>query len=181
MLSDYGKTRDYLILSIISNATSRLEVLMPQKNSWLRRPLASPVTMSIISAEAIDEESNDCFLTVSGFLQPATLYTGNLDEGEITLLKQQPQDFDVTGYQVSQHFVRSRDGTRVSYFQIAANNLRLDGSTPTLLYGYGGFSESLLPDYLGTRHRPGWSAEVCISWPISVGAVSMVQPGTKRR
>ncbi|HBA8043972.1 TPA: S9 family peptidase, partial [Escherichia coli] len=82
-------------------------------------------------------------------------YTGNLDEGEITLLKQQPQDFDVTGYQVSQHFVRSRDGTRVSYFQIAANNLRLDGSTPTLLYGYGGFSESLLPDYLGDE-APAW-------------------------
>ncbi|MCU7297290.1 prolyl oligopeptidase family serine peptidase [Escherichia albertii] len=155
VLSDYSKTRDYLILSIMNNATSRLEVLMPQKSGWLRRPLASPVTMSIISAEAIDEESNDYFLTISGFLQPASLYTGNLDDGEITLLKQAPQDFDVTGYQVSQHFVRSRDGTRVSYFQIAANNLRLDGSTPTLLYGYGGFSESLLPEYLGNE-APTW-------------------------
>ena len=70
VLSDYSKTRDYLILSIMNNATSRLEVLIPQKSGWLRRPLASPVTMSTISAEAIDEESNDYFLTISGFLQP---------------------------------------------------------------------------------------------------------------
>lgn len=147
-LSNYSKTRDYLILSILNNVVNRLEVLIPQDGYWQRRPLDRPADMSIISVDSIDEESNAYFLTVSGFLQPTSLYAGNLDSGEVTLLKQESQNFDVSGYQVSQHFVRSRDGTRVPYFQIASNELRLDGGTPTQLYGYGGFSVSLLPDYL---------------------------------
>ena len=80
---------------------------------------------------------------------------GNLDGGEATLLKQAPQDFDASGYQVSQHFARSKDGTRVPYFQIAAKDLKPDGSTPTLLYGYGGFEVPLLPGYLGGK-APAW-------------------------
>lgn len=158
VLSGYSKTRDYLILSIMNNVANRLEVLMPQKGCWQHRPLGSPGSpgsMCTMSAVGIDEESNDYFLTTSGFLQPTSLYIGNLDGGEATLLKQEPQNFDVTAYQVSQHFVRSRDGTRVPYFQIAANDLKLDGSTPTQLYGYGGFAESLLPAYLGDE-VPTW-------------------------
>ncbi|UAL58216.1 prolyl oligopeptidase family serine peptidase [Edwardsiella tarda] len=155
VLSGYSKTRDYLILSIMDNVINRLEVLIPQKGCWQHHPLSSPGSICTISADGIDEESNDYFLTTSGFLQPTSLYIGNLDGGEATLLKQEPQNFDVTAYQVSQHFARSRDGTRVPYFQIAANDLKLNGSTPTQLYGYGGFAESLLPGYLNDE-APAW-------------------------
>jgi prolyl oligopeptidase len=48
---------------------------------------------------------------------------------------------------VEQHFATSKDGTKVPYFQIARAELALDGSHPTLLYGYGGFEISLTPDY----------------------------------
>ena len=34
--------------------------------------------------------------------------------------------------------MRSRDGTRVPMFIVARNGIQLDGSNPTLLYGYGG-------------------------------------------
>ncbi len=37
-----------------------------------------------------------------------------------------------------------------SYFMIAKKGLLLDGSTPTLLYGYGGFEISLGPRYATT-------------------------------
>lgn len=154
-LSGYSGTRDHLILSIMDNVVNRLEVLTPQGGSWQRRPLGNPGAISTLSAGGIDEESNAYFLTVSGFLQPTSLYMGNLDGGEATLLKQAPQDFDASGYQVSQHFARSKDGTRVPYFQIAAKDLKPDGSTPTLLYGYGGFEVPLLPGYLGGK-APAW-------------------------
>jgi prolyl oligopeptidase len=41
----------------------------------------------------------------------------------------------------------SKDGTRVPYFQIGPATLPMDGSTPTLLYGYGGFEIPLVPGY----------------------------------
>lgn len=154
-LSSYSDTRDHLILSIMDNVVNRLEVLTPQGDNWQRRPLENPSTISTISASSIDEESNDYFLTIESFLQPTSLYLGNLDGGEAELLKQGPQDFDASGYQVSQHFTRSKDGTRVPYFQISARDLKLDGSNPTLLYGYGGFKVSLLPGYMGSN-APTW-------------------------
>ena len=97
---------------------------------------------------------------------------GNLDGGEATLLKQAPQDFDASGYRVSQHFARSKDGTRVPYFQIAAKDLKPDGSTPTLLYGYGGFEVPLLPGYLGGKAPARWSAAGCTWWPTSAAAAN---------
>ncbi|UTN98779.1 MULTISPECIES: prolyl oligopeptidase family serine peptidase [Serratia] len=154
-LSGYSGTRDHLILSIMDNVVNRLEVLTPQGKNWQRRPLGNPGAISTISAGGIDDETNDYFLTIGGFLQPTSLYLGNLDGGEAELLKQGPQDFDAGGYQVSQHFVASRDGTRVPYFQISAKGIKLDGSNPTLLYGYGGFEVSLLPGYMGSK-APAW-------------------------
>ncbi|CAI0777996.1 prolyl oligopeptidase family serine peptidase [Serratia ficaria] len=154
-LSGYSGTRGSLILSIMDNVVNRLEVLTPHGDGWQRRPLGNPGAISTISAGGIDEETNDYFLTIGGFLQPTSLYMGNLDGGEAELLKQGPQDFDAGGYQVSQHFARSKDGTRVPYFQIAAKALRLDGSNPTLLYGYGGFEVPLLPGYMGSK-APTW-------------------------
>jgi prolyl oligopeptidase len=49
--------------------------------------------------------------------------------------------------------VRSQDGTRVPYFQIAPKDLVLDGKRPTLQYGYGGFELSLQPEYSGSLGR----------------------------
>ncbi len=54
---------------------------------------------------------------------------------------------------MSQHFVASKDGTRVPYFEIAPKDLKLDGSHRTLLYGYGGFEVSLQPSYSGSVGR----------------------------
>ncbi len=154
-LSGYASTRDHLILSIMDNVVNRLEVLTPQGKQWRSRPLGQPGAINTISAGGIDDETNEYFLTVSGFLQPTSLYMGDLDSGDEVLLKQGPQDFDAAGYQVSQHFAQSKDGTRVPYFQIAAKALSLDGKNPTLLYGYGGFEVPLLPGYLGAK-APAW-------------------------
>ena len=44
-------------------------------------------------------------------------------------------------------FATSKDGTRVPFFLTAKKDLARDGSNPTMLYGYGGFSVSMLPTY----------------------------------
>lgn len=146
-LSGYSSTRDHLILSVMDNVASQLEVMTPQGNSWQRRPLGKPAALSTIAAEGIDEESNDYFLTMDSFLLPTSLYIGSLDGGEAELLKQEPHGFDADKYQVSQHFACSKDGTRIPYFQISAKDLKLDGRNPTQMYGYGGFEYPLLPHY----------------------------------
>ena len=48
-------------------------------------------------------------------------------------------------YETKALFATSKDGTRVPLFLTWRKGLALDGSNPTMLYGYGGFSISTLP------------------------------------
>src|SRR6185437_13193251 len=55
--------------------------------------------------------------------------------------------FDPADYETTQVFCTSRDGTKVPMFLTHKKGLKLDGSNPTLLYGYGGFNISLTPTF----------------------------------
>ncbi|MEN8121860.1 MAG: prolyl oligopeptidase family serine peptidase, partial [Bacteroidota bacterium] len=60
-------------------------------------------------------------------------------------------DFDTDQYETKQVFVKSKDGTKVPMFLVHKKGLKLDGTNPTLLYGYGGFNISLTPSFSVTR------------------------------
>ena len=61
-----------------------------------------------------------------------------------------PSRFDASRLLVDQHEAVSKDGTKVPYFVVRPKDLKLDGTAPTLLYGYGGFQISMTPAYSGT-------------------------------
>jgi len=153
-LSGYSWTRHHLILDVLDDVVSRLDVLTPQSGNWKREKLGGAPALSTIEAGAVDADANDAyFLTVSGYLAPTTLYYGTLGDGDAEPIKQAPAFFDAAKHQVHQYFATSKDGTRVPYFVIAPKGMQNDGSNPTLLYGYGGFEVSLQPSYSGSVGR----------------------------
>ncbi len=155
-LSSYRWTRHHLIVGILDDVKTRLEVLTPAAGDWKREPLAGAPAMSTVQIVETDPDSTDEYwLGVEGFLTPATLQRGVLGEGAAQSIKQGPAFFDASPYEVTQHFVTSKDGTRVPYFQVSRRGLKLDGSNPTLLTGYGGFEISELPSYDGVL-GPAW-------------------------
>src|SRR5262249_2467772 len=60
-------------------------------------------------------------------------------------IKDLPPRFDASSDDVDQYEATSSDGTSIPYFVIRPKTMKLDGSNPTLLYGYGGFQVSMLP------------------------------------
>lgn len=154
-LASYSWTRHHLILDQLDDVKSRLEVLTPQPTGdWKREPMAGAPALSTVSVVDTDpDHSDEYWLGVTGFLTPSSLQYGVLGSSPAETLKHEPAFFDASRFQVSQHFVASKDGTRVPYFEIAPKDLKLDDSNRTLLYGYGGFEVSLLPHYSGSIGR----------------------------
>ena len=158
-LSNFSWTRHHLILDVLDDVKSKLEVLTPTESSataggWRREAMPGAPAMSTVAVVDTDpDHSDEYWLTVTGFLTPPTLERGVLGEGRAETIKHQPAFFDASKFSVSQHFVTSKDGTRVPYFEIAPKDLKLDGGNRTLLYGYGGFEVSLQPHYSGSIGR----------------------------
>jgi prolyl oligopeptidase len=150
-LASYSNTRNFLILNELDNVCNRLFVLNPEGGAWTRTPLSNASPLSSMSASAVDSmESDEYFLMGSNYLMPSNLAMGTLDPKNnrpAEVLKSAPKFFDAAGLTISQHEATSKDGTKVPYFMVARKDLKLDGSNPTLLYGYGGFEISLTPNY----------------------------------
>ncbi|WP_030762751.1 prolyl oligopeptidase family serine peptidase [Streptomyces griseus] len=153
-LAGHSWTRHHLILEVMRDVSTRIEVLTPgEDGGWSRAPLADVPPLSAVGVTDTDPDvSDEYFLDVSGFLQPSTLTRGTIG-GDSEILRQAPARFDTTGLTVEQAFAVSDDGTRVPYFVIGPD--RSAGPGPTLLYGYGGFEVSLTPAYAALTGR-GW-------------------------
>jgi prolyl oligopeptidase len=163
-LESYAPTKDHLLINILEDVKNRIYVLTPEGDGWKREPLAGAPEIGTVGVSPVDpDESNAYWMTSSGYLTPTTLYYGNIGE-QPEQIKQLTPMYDASGLKVTQHFATSKDGTRVPYFMVAGEDLALNGSNPTLLYGYGGFEISL---------TPGYSAGVGRAW-TSQGGVYVV-------
>jgi prolyl oligopeptidase len=153
-LDFYTWTRNHLLLGLLTDVRSRLEVLTPRPDGWRREPLPGGSGFDSRGIVDTDPHHHDAYLLSStGFLEPATLRLGQVGE-PVETLKQEPSYFDSSGLTVRQFFATSDDGTRVPYF-VVGDPTAAPG--PTLLTGYGGFEHSLTPGYNGIIGR-GWLA-----------------------
>jgi prolyl oligopeptidase len=152
-------TRNHLLLNVLDDVKSRVIVLTPTAGGdWTRETLAGTEAIGALEVEAVDDEISDAYwLTSTSFLSPTSLALGEVGRAQ-EMLKQLPAFFDASGFVATQHFARSKDGTRVPYFMVAAKDVKLDGNNPTLLYGYGGFEVSETPFYSAGVGR-GWLSQ----------------------
>ncbi len=89
----------------------------------------------------------DTFYAYSGFTTPTTIYHYDMETGRSTIFRQPKVDFNPDEYETRQVFYTSKDGTKVPMFITSRKGLKLDGTNPTYLYGYGGFDISLTPSF----------------------------------
>ena len=93
----------------------------------------------------------ETFYSFSSFATPPTIFRYDMLTGKSTQLRQAKVAFQPTEYTVEQVFYSSKDGTKVPMFITYKKGTKRDGTNPALLYGYGGFSISLLPTFSVSR------------------------------
>ncbi|MGO9931636.1 MAG: prolyl oligopeptidase family serine peptidase [Steroidobacteraceae bacterium] len=88
------------------------------------------------------------YYSYADYTTPASVYRLELKTGKTALWRAPAlSGFKQADHETKQVFYKSKDGTRVPMFVTARRGLALDGSHPTILYGYGGFSDSLQPAF----------------------------------
>ena len=92
-------------------------------------------------------EQRYTFYSYTSYATPATIYRYDVATGKSTVFRQPKVKFHPEDYETRQVFYSSKDGTRVPMFITSKKGLKLDGTNPTLLYGYGGFDVPLTPGF----------------------------------
>ena len=92
-------------------------------------------------------EDSDTFFSFTSFTYPGTVSRLDLATGKVSVWKQPKVAFDPAAFETSQVFATSKDGTKVPVFLVSKKGAKRDGTAPTLLTGYGGFTIAELPSF----------------------------------
>lgn len=92
-------------------------------------------------------KDTEVFYAFTSYNMPPTLYRYDLKKGKAAEFRRPKVDIKPETFEVKQVFYTSKDGTRVPLFIAHKKGLKLDGTNPTLLYGYGGFNVPQAPGY----------------------------------
>ena len=96
-------------------------------------------------------DATETFFSFTGFTTPTIIYRYDLTTDKSSVFRKADVDFKPEDYETKQVFYESKDKTRVPMFITHKKGLKLDGSNPTILYGYGGFNISLTPGFAAGR------------------------------
>jgi prolyl oligopeptidase len=140
--------RDVLVLQVLRNAANAIEV-------WsFDGRLVGEVRLPGIGSSAISTRADrtEAYVAFTSFNYPTTIFRVDLAKpaAEPELWERPPVPVDPESAEVKLEWFTSKDGTKVSMFVVHRKGLALDGSNPTLLYGYGGFTVSMSPFFSAT-------------------------------
>jgi prolyl oligopeptidase len=132
------------VLNYLKDAKSQVKMFAPDG-----RPIREVELPGIGSAAGFGGRRADTetFYSFSSYNTPPRIFRYDLLTGKSTLYREAKVNFNPDDYEVKQVFYASKDGTKVPMFITAKKGLKLDGSNPTLLYGYGGFAIPLTPEF----------------------------------
>jgi len=148
MLKSFEVAADRLVLSYLHDVSSQLKLYNPRDKSTVEVELPGIGTVSHTYGEIHDGE---IFFDYKSFFVPTTIFACDVTSGKT-------EEYDMVEAEVDPElfttkFVKylSKDSTEISMFVVHRKGIKLDGTNPTLLTGYGGFSHSGTPYFSATR------------------------------
>lgn len=134
-----------LAVNVLRNASTHIELYTFDGKSLgeLKLPGIGSAGLST------EDDRTEAYLSFTSYNFPSTIYRVDLAKpnAEPQLWERPSVPVDPSTVEVKQEWYTSKDGTKVSMFIIHKKGLVLDGNNPTILYGYGGFNQSMTPNF----------------------------------
>lgn len=158
-ISDVALFPDRVVVAYNDNVRGRLAVFGNRGEwGWTRHAVTVPDNSAIDLGDS-SKSRGEVFVSAQNFLTPTTLGLLDVDfpitrqnndgpaPNAVVALKSATAKFDASTHVTEQFEARSSDGTMIPYFVTRPRDMAMDGSAPTILFGYGGFQVSFPPAY----------------------------------
>mgnify|MGYP001495432770 FL=1 len=109
-------------------------------------------TVSGFGGDIDDKES---YFSITNYITPREIYQIDLTDNSFKLFWNEELDgYNSEDYVSSLQFYSSKDGTKIPIHISHKKDLVIDEDTPLLIYGYGGFNISILPNF--SKSQTAW-------------------------
>ena len=151
-IEDINLFADHAVLSEWENGLEQLEIVDFKQNKRHRIVFPEPVYSTSLSN---NREFNTPVLRYNyqSLTTPSSVFDYDMNSRKPSLLKQTevPGGFDKNNYKAERVFATASDGTRIPMSVVYRKTVKLDGSAPALLYGYGSYGISIPPTFSASR------------------------------
>jgi prolyl oligopeptidase len=134
----------YLFCVYLKDAVSK--VFQHEMNGKQLREIELPGLGSAYGFNGKTHEK-ELYYTYTSYISPRTIFKLEVASGKTSLYKKPVVKFNPDDYESKQVFYPSKDGTKIPMIITYKKGTELNGHNPLLLYGYGGFSVSITPDF----------------------------------
>ncbi len=93
------------------------------------------------------KKEKNLYFSFTNYITPGSIFSLDTKTGTSVVYEKPKVDFNTDLYESKQVFYTSKDGTKIPMIITHKKGLKLDGTNPTMLYGYGGFNVSLTPSF----------------------------------
>lgn len=148
VLEDVKFTPDYLILAYSKDASTHAYLHKPDGTFIREIKFPNVGTASFITSSKYPE----IYYSFTSYTSPSVTYRYNPETGDSEIVNAPViNGYNSDDYITEQVFYPSSDGTKIPMFITHKKGIKLDGTNPTYLYGYGGFNISLNPSFSANR------------------------------
>lgn len=144
LLESIGTAGKKLLASYLENSSSRVYQYNYKGNLEKEIKLPGLGTASGFNGKVTDKE---IFYSYTSFNTPNTIFSYDINTGKSEVFRKPELNLNPDDYVTVQSFFKSKDGANVPMFITYKKGLQLNGTNPTLIYGYGGFNIPLTPAF----------------------------------
>jgi oligopeptidase B len=140
------------VLSEWENGLQQIEIIDFKTNKRHRIAFPEPVYSAGLSNNR-EFNTNVLRYSYQSLTTPNSVFDYDMNTRQATLKKQTevPGGFDKNNYKAERVFATASDGTKIPMSVVYRKSVKLDGSAPLLLYGYGSYGISIPPTFSAAR------------------------------
>jgi prolyl oligopeptidase len=131
-------------VNYLEDVASRVRMFSPQGRPLGEIAFPTPGTVGGMNGRW---GSNEAFFTFASWVVPTTIFRYDLATGKRSVWWRSSSPVASDAFETRQVWYPSKDGTRIPMFLVHRKGLRLDGSHPAYLTGYGGFDVNETPRF----------------------------------